>query len=240
MRIMLAEDSVLMRDGLVVLLERAQHDVVAQFATADEVRHRLDRDDADLPDLLISDVRMPPAETDDGLRAAVGIRERHPALPVLLLSQWLGSEYLLRLMSMVRSDPNSGGVGYLLKDRIAHVRDFIGAVDAVAGGGIVVDPQVIAGLMDQRRRPFLSDAARAERSAVGVGRRHQPADICPAAPVGRRGRETHQLDLRQVGAQQRRGEPQGVGRAHLFAPSSLTVAPLTRSASQRSRFPPTG
>lgn len=150
MRIMLAEDSVLMRDGLVVLLERARHEVVAQFATADEVRHRLDRDDADLPDLLISDVRMLPEETDDGLRAAVSIRQRHPALPVLLLSQWLGSEYLLRLMSMVRSDPSSGGVGYLLKDRIAHVRDFIGAVDAVAGGGIVVDRQVIAGLMDQR------------------------------------------------------------------------------------------
>lgn len=150
MRIMLAEDSVLMRDGLVVLLERAQHKIVAQFVTADEVRHRLDREDADLPDLLITDVRMPPDETDDGLRAAVSIRERHPGLPVLLLSQWLGNEYLQRLMSTVRSDPTSGGLGYLLKDRIAHVRDFIGAVDAVAGGGIVVDRQVVAGLMDQR------------------------------------------------------------------------------------------
>lgn len=150
MRIMLAEDSALMRDGLVALLERAQHDVVTQFVTADDVRDRLDRDDARLPDLLISDVRMPPDETDDGLRAAVSIRERHPQLPILLLSQWLGSEYLDRLLSTVRSDPTCGGVGYLLKDRVAHVRDFMGAVDTVTGGGIVVDRQVIAGLMDQR------------------------------------------------------------------------------------------
>ncbi len=150
MRIMLAEDSVLMRDGLVALLVRAGHDVVAQFGTADELRCRLDRDDADLPDLLISDVRMPPDGTDDGLRAAVDLRDRHPRLPVLLLSQWLGGEYLQRLMSTVRADPTSGGLGYLLKDRISHVRDFIGAVHTVAGGGIVVDRQVVAGLMDQR------------------------------------------------------------------------------------------
>lgn len=150
MRISLAEDSVLMRDGLVVLLERAKHEIVEVYSTADELRSALDRADADLPDLLISDVRMPPDGMDDGLRAVVSIRSTHPQLPVLLLSQWLGGDYLRRLLDAVRTDPAAGGVGYLLKDRVAHVRDFMGAVDAVAGGGIVVDREVVAGLMDLR------------------------------------------------------------------------------------------
>ncbi len=150
MKIVLAEDSVLLRDGLVMLLERAGHGIAAVHSTADDLRVALDRDDADLPDLLISDVRMPPGQIDDGLRAAVAIRSRHPRLPVLLLSQWLAGEYLHRLLESVRADRQAGGLGYLLKDRIAHVRDFLGAVDAVAGGGIVVDREVIAALMDLR------------------------------------------------------------------------------------------
>lgn len=153
---MLAEDSVLMRDGLVALLERAGHEIVATFSTADQIRGALDQDGADLPDLLVSDVRMPPDETDDGLRAAVQIRDRYPALPVLLLSQWSAGEYLRRLMASVRADPDAGGVGYLLKDRVAHMRDFLSAVTTVAAGGILVDRQVVSALMERPDRGLAS------------------------------------------------------------------------------------
>ncbi|GAB96525.1 DNA-binding NarL/FixJ family response regulator [Kineosphaera limosa] len=149
MRILLAEDSALMREGLAALLERAGHDVVAPVDSADALRRAV-RYRADLPDLVVTDVRMPPDNTDDGLRAAVAIRIEHPRLPILLLSQWLGNEYLGRIMDSVRDDPDAGGVGYLLKDRVGHVREFMAAVEAVAAGGIVVGRKVVAALMDRR------------------------------------------------------------------------------------------
>lgn len=151
MRILLAEDSVLMRDGLVLLLERAGHEVVAVASTADDLeRMVLNRSKEDLPDLVISDVRMPPDHTDDGLRAALTIRAAHPSLPVLLLSQWLGGEALTRMLESVRHDPQAGGLGYLLKDRVAHVHDFLASIRAVTAGGIVVDREVIKSLIDDR------------------------------------------------------------------------------------------
>ena len=163
MRIVLAEDEALLREGLVMLLEHAGHDVVASVATATELVHVVKRGDPAAPpdarpdvqpdaqpDMVITDVRMPPGRTDDGLRAAIELRRDRPHLPILLLSQYLGNEYLQRLLDSAEDDPRSGGVGYLLKDRVAHVHEFVRALEAVAGGGVVVDRKVITALMRRR------------------------------------------------------------------------------------------
>lgn len=151
MRILLAEDSVLLRDGLAMLLERAGHEIVEVAGDADAMRATLlGRRAGELPDLLISDVRMPPDHSDDGLRAAVAVRAAHPRLPILLLSQWPATDALHQLLASVRLDPDAGGVGYLLKDRVAHVRDFLASVQAVAAGGVVVDREVIGALVGDR------------------------------------------------------------------------------------------
>ena len=148
MRIVLAEDEALLREGLVMLLEHAGHDVVASVATATELVHVVKRGDPAVPpDIVITDVRMPPGRTDDGLRAAIELRRDRPHLPILLLSQYLGNEYLQRLLDSAEDDPRSGGVGYLLKDRVAHVHEFMQALQAVASGGVVVDRKVISALM---------------------------------------------------------------------------------------------
>ena len=151
MRIVLAEDEALLREGLVMLREHAGHDVVASVATATELVHVVKRGDPAVPpDIVITDVRMPPGRTDDGLRAAIELRRDRPHLPILLLSQYLGNEYLQRLLDSAEDDPRSGGVGYLLKDRVAHVHEFMQALQAVASGGVVVDRKVISALMRRR------------------------------------------------------------------------------------------
>ena len=152
MRIVLAEDEALLREGLVMLLEHAGHDVVASVATATELVHVVKRGDPTAPldaplDMVITDVRMPPGRTDDGLRAAIELRRDRPHLPILLLSQYLGNEYLQRLLDSAEDDPRSGGVGYLLKDRVSHVHEFMQALQTVASGGVVVDRKVISALM---------------------------------------------------------------------------------------------
>ena len=163
MRIVLAEDEALLREGLVMLLEHAGHDVIASVATATELVHVVKRGDPTAPpdaspdasphaspDMVITDVRMPPGRTDDGLRAAIELRRDRPRLPILLLSQYLGNEYLQRLLDSAEDDPRSGGVGYLLKDRVAHVHEFMQALQTVASGGVVVDRKVISALMRRR------------------------------------------------------------------------------------------
>ena len=151
MRIVLAEDEALLREGLGLLLERAGHDVVACVATATELLDAVRRSDPMDPlDIVITDVRMPPGRTDDGLRAAIELRRDRPGLPILLLSQYLGNEYLQRLLDSAEDDPRAGGVGYLLKDRVAHVHEFVRALETVAGGGVVVDRKVITALMRRR------------------------------------------------------------------------------------------
>ena len=148
MRIVLAEDEALLREGLRVLLEHVGHDVVASVSTATELLHAVRRaDPAAPPDIVITDVRMPPGRSDDGLRAAIELRRDHPRLPILLLSQYLGNEYLRRLLDSAEDDPHSGGVGYLLKDRVAHVQELTQALQTVACGGVVVDRKVITALM---------------------------------------------------------------------------------------------
>ena len=151
MRIVLAEDESLLREGLRVLLEHVGHDVVASVSTATELLHAVRRaDPAAPPDVVVTDVRMPPGRTDDGLRAAIELRRDHPRLPILLLSQYLGNEYLRRLLDSAEDDPHSGGVGYLLKDRVAHVQELTQALQTVACGGVVVDRKVITALMRRR------------------------------------------------------------------------------------------
>jgi len=151
-RVVVAEDSVLLREGVVRLLSEAGFDVVAQTGDADDLRRRVY---AHKPDVAIVDVRMPPDHTDDGLRAALEIRDRQPATGVLVLSQYIEEGYALDLITQAGAD---GGVGYLLKDRVADVDRFLDAVRRVAGGGSALDPEVVAQLLGRRRRNDPLDA----------------------------------------------------------------------------------
>lgn len=142
MRILLAEDSVLLREGLVRLLQEAGHDVVATVEHADRIvpaalEHR--------PDVAVLDVRMPPTFTDDGLRAAVELRRRAPQVAVLVLSQYVEEAYARDLLSDGR-----GGVGYLLKDRVQDLAALDDALHRVAAGGSALDPDVVAQLVAAR------------------------------------------------------------------------------------------
>jgi DNA-binding NarL/FixJ family response regulator len=144
MRVVVAEDAVLLREGIVRLLQDAGLDVVGQAGDATElVRQAV----ALQPDVAVIDIRMPPTNTDDGLRAAQEIRQQLPAIGVLILSQYVEEGYALDLIS-----DNTGGVGYLLKDRVADVDRFVDAVRRVGDGGSALDPEVVAQLVGRRRR----------------------------------------------------------------------------------------
>lgn len=144
MRILIAEDSVLLREGLVRLLTDAGHDIVHTTGDATDL---LGAVSAHEPDLAVIDVRMPPTFTDEGIRAAVLIRAQNPEVGVLVLSQYVEERYASDLIA-----DNSGGFGYLLKDRVADVSDFLEAVDKVAAGGTVLDPEVVSQIMVRSRR----------------------------------------------------------------------------------------
>ena len=139
MRIILAEDSALLREGLVRLLEEAGHDVIACVGTAPDLVRAVD---ADLPDLVITDVRMPPGNHDDGLRASVHLRATHPGLPVLVLSAYVEQSYARDLFADGR-----GSVGYLLKDRIADLAALNDAIRRISEGGTVIDPEVVSQML---------------------------------------------------------------------------------------------
>ena len=144
MRILLADDAALLREGLAGLLAAAGHEVVAQVADADALRTEVARlaTAGELPDVVVTDVRMPPTRTDDGLRAAVDLRAAHPGLPVVVLSAYVAGPYLGELLEGV-----DGAVGYLLKERVGRVSDFLRSLDVVVSGGIVIDPEVMSHLM---------------------------------------------------------------------------------------------
>ncbi|WP_432927646.1 response regulator [Microbispora sp. CA-135349] len=139
MRVMLAEDSALLREGLVRLLKEEGHDVLAAVGDAEAL---LEAVDGDRPDAVVVDVRMPPTHTDEGLRAALEIRRRRPEVKVLVLSQYVEKKYATELMS-----GSIDGVGYLLKDRVAQVGDFLDALDRVGAGGTAFDPEVVRQLL---------------------------------------------------------------------------------------------
>jgi DNA-binding NarL/FixJ family response regulator len=143
-RIVIAEDSVLLRAGLTRILIDAGEEVVATVGDADELITTVARHQ---PDLAVVDVRMPPTNTDDGIRAALQIRERWPSVAILVLSQYVEERYATDLLA---NDTSS--VGYLLKDRIADVSEFLGAVRRVGDGGTALDPEVVAQLLARSRR----------------------------------------------------------------------------------------
>jgi DNA-binding NarL/FixJ family response regulator len=150
MRIVIAEDSAIVRAGLVEILADRGHDVPAAVGDAEALRaavaeHR--------PDVTVVDVRMPPSYTDEGLRAAIAIRRGHPKVGILVFSQYVETRYAADLLSM-----RSGGVGYLLKDRVANVAEFDDAISRVAAGGTALDPEVVTGLLSATRHGAALDA----------------------------------------------------------------------------------
>jgi DNA-binding NarL/FixJ family response regulator len=144
MRVVLAEDSVLLREGVARLLEEAGFEVVGQAGTAEELLLKVR---SYSPEVAIVDIRMPPTHTDEGLRAAREIREKYPETGVLVLSQYIEPEYALDLLS-----ESAEGVGYLLKDRISDIAEFAGAVRRVAEGGSALDPAVVGLLVGRSRK----------------------------------------------------------------------------------------
>jgi DNA-binding NarL/FixJ family response regulator len=144
LRIVIAEDAAIMRDGLTQTLIRRGHDVVAAVADAQALRQAID---AHRPDVAIIDVRMPPTHTDEGLRAAQSIHEEHPQVGVLVFSQYIETRSAAELFA-----GSPAGVGYLLKDRVADVSDFLEAIARVAQGGTVLDPEVVRQLLGASRR----------------------------------------------------------------------------------------
>ena len=169
MRILICEDSALLREGLVRLLQDAGHQVVAALPDADGIAGAV-RDTA--PELCILDVRLPPTFTDEGIRAALALRTAHPALPVLVLSQYVEERYASELIT-----GQSAALGYLLKDRVADVRDFLDAVERIGAGATVLDPEVVAQLLTRRARDDrmarLTDRERTVLALIAEGRSNQ-------------------------------------------------------------------
>jgi DNA-binding NarL/FixJ family response regulator len=165
LRVVIAEDDALLREGIASLLRDAGHQVVGTAADAPTIMLKIR---SYVPDVAIVDLRMPPGDVDAGLVAASGIRRSHPTVSVLVLSQHLEPAYMLELVG-----DNASGVGYLLKERVRHVADFIQSVERVAAGGTAFDPAVVSSLVAARRRTVLdelSDRERAVLSLIAEGR----------------------------------------------------------------------
>ena len=160
LRIVVADDSALLREGIASLLTDAGHDVVGQSGSADDLLVKVR---SLVPDVAIVDVRMPPGNADDGLVAAVEIRSSQPSVAVLVLSQHLEPAYMLELVG-----DSASGVGYLLKDRVRDVGEFIHSVERVADGGTAFDPEVVKSLVSGRRRSALDELTDRERSVLSL------------------------------------------------------------------------
>jgi DNA-binding NarL/FixJ family response regulator len=159
MRVVIAEDAAVLREGLARLLIDRGHEVCAAVADVDALLaavtgHR--------PDVVIADIRMPPTQTDEGLRAAVAIRRDFPLTGVLLFSQYIETRYTARLL-----EPGTGRVGYLLKERVGNVGDFISALERVAAGGTALDPEVISQLL-RKPDPALASLTPRERAVLAL------------------------------------------------------------------------
>jgi DNA-binding NarL/FixJ family response regulator len=159
MRVVLADDSVLLREGIARILEEAGFEVVGQAGTAEELMLKVR---SYSPAVALVDIRMPPTHTDEGLRAAREIREQYPETGVLVLSQYVEADYALDLLA-----ESAEGVGYLLKDRVADVAEFAAAVRRVGEGGSALDPEVVAQLVGRRRKDDpLADLTPREREVL--------------------------------------------------------------------------
>ena len=207
-RAVIADDELLLRQGLERLLSEGGIDVVA---TAGDAPDLIRKTRAHRPDVVITDVRMPPDMTDDGLRAAIAIRRALPGTGVLVLSQHLAERYALQLLG-----DDARGVGYLLKDRVADLDDFLAAVRTVAAGGTALDPDVVARMLGRRRiaNPLEGlDHARARRAGTDGRGPLQPRDRRAPQRRRARGREARHPDLRQARAGPRpRRPPARAGR----------------------------
>jgi DNA-binding NarL/FixJ family response regulator len=186
MRLVLADDSVLLREGMSRLLAETGFEVVAQAANADQLLTAVDEH---RPDVAITDIRMPPTHTDEGLQAAQMIRAKHgSATGILVLSQYIETTFAMRLIA-----DGAGGVGYLLKDRIEDVDDFTDAIRRVARGGSVIDPEVVAQLVNRRRRSVpIDDLTPRERDVLALmaeGRSNQA--ICDRLVLAPKTVEAH-------------------------------------------------
>jgi DNA-binding NarL/FixJ family response regulator len=159
LRVAIAEDSVLLREGLIRLLADEGHEIVAAAGDAEEFLRAVDQT---MPDACVVDVRMPPTFTDEGLRAALVVRDRWPSVGVLVLSQWVEERYATELIA---GRPH--GVGYLLKDRVADVTEFLDALTRVAGGGSALDPEVVAQLLARSPHP-LGELTQREREVLAL------------------------------------------------------------------------
>jgi len=160
-RVVLAEDSVLLREGVARILGEAGFEVVGQAGNADELMLKVR---SYSPDVAIVDIRMPPTHTDEGLRAAQEIREKHPTVGVLVLSQYVEPTYAMELLA-----ESAEGVGYLLKDRVSDVNEFADAVRRVGEGGSALDPTIVSQLVGRRRRDDPIDTLTPrEREVLGL------------------------------------------------------------------------
>jgi DNA-binding NarL/FixJ family response regulator len=160
LRVVVADDDALLREGIASLLRDAGHDIVGRAHDASDLMLKVR---SYVPDVAIVDVRMPPGHADDGLVAAAEIRRTHPTVAVLVLSQHLEASYMLELVG-----DDASGVGYLLKDRVRDVAEFVDAVERVAAGGTAFDPAVVSSLVGGRRGVLLDELTEREREDLGL------------------------------------------------------------------------
>ena len=203
MRVVVADDSVLLREGIVRLLTESGFDVVAQAGDAEDLLRKVS---AHRPDVAVVDIRMPPTNTDDGLRAAIEIRARFPATAVVVLSQYVAERSALDLIA-----DNPEGVGYLLKDRVADIEGFVEAMHRVAEGGSALDPEVVSGLLGRHRDDPLDELSPREREVLSLmaeGRSNQGIAeelVVTEHAIGKHVRSIlHKLDLPLAPADHRR------------------------------------
>ncbi|WP_167477689.1 response regulator transcription factor [Nocardia arthritidis] len=182
MRIVIAEDSAVLAEGLRLLLRSAGHEVVAR---ADDAEGFLAAVLAHRPDATIVDVRLPPTFRDEGIKAALAVRERLPGQPVLVFSQYVERTYALELLS-----DGSGGVGYLLKDRVARVDEFIRALEHVAAGGTTMDPEVVAQVLN-RHDPLAALTAREREVLALMAQGYSNAELARLLTVTERAVHKH-------------------------------------------------
>ena len=185
MRVVIAEDNAILRDGLAGLLADRGHEVVAAVADGDALRSAVA---AYRPDACVVDIRMPPSFTDEGLRASIAIRREQPDVGVLVFSQYVETRYAAELLA-----GSTQGVGYLLKDRVADVREFVAALERVATGGTALDPEVVAQLLGaSRRADVLSGLTPREREVLQcMAEGLSNAGIAEALVVSERAVEKH-------------------------------------------------